>query len=506
MAELGDRPFPPGSFPVVVVGSGPGGLQLSYALHRLGIRHAIFSDDDAPGGMFRRWPHFQRLITATKPYAVAEPGSRYYQRYDWNSLIAEEPSHLALVREFMDGSSDYPARSEVQRSLESFTERAALPVRFGCRWVGIRKEGQDFVLETTDGEYRCEVAVFALGLTTPYLPEIPGIEAVPHYANIKPLGAYTDRRVFIAGKRNSAFELAEGLLPHARQLVLASPSPTRLALLASTTAAVRARYVQPFEDHALRGGAVFVLEAAIERIERNEAGYTAVLGLAADGAELRVEADEAIAATGFRAELGDLPALGVATFTHLRLPAQTPFWESATMEGVFFAGALMQGSLGLRKHGLASASASLHGFRYNARILARHLGESRFGLAPQRRALRQEEVVPLLLAEATRGPELWHQRSYLCRVVTLDPGAGIRDDGILPLLHFLESAGNDAVAVAVETNARGETYPAVYVRRAGAVTEHLLPSHPLLDFETAEHRAAMADAVSRVALGAAIEG
>ena len=51
------RPFPPGTYPVVVIGSGPGGLQASYALRRDGIAHALISDDPAPGGMFRRWPH-----------------------------------------------------------------------------------------------------------------------------------------------------------------------------------------------------------------------------------------------------------------------------------------------------------------------------------------------------------------------------------------------------------------------------------------------------------------
>jgi len=49
----------------VVVGSGPGGLQLSYALTRLGIDHAVLSDDPAPGGMFRRWPIFQRMLSRT---------------------------------------------------------------------------------------------------------------------------------------------------------------------------------------------------------------------------------------------------------------------------------------------------------------------------------------------------------------------------------------------------------------------------------------------------------
>ena len=56
-----------------------------------GIDHAVISADPSPGGMFRRWPHFQRLLSWTKPYAPVERGTRAYERYDWNSLLADEP-------------------------------------------------------------------------------------------------------------------------------------------------------------------------------------------------------------------------------------------------------------------------------------------------------------------------------------------------------------------------------------------------------------------------------
>ena len=79
MAQLTERPSPAGDYPVVVVGSGPGGLQASYFLRRLGIDHAVISADPAPGGMFRRFPFFQRLLSWTKPYAPVPHAARWYE-------------------------------------------------------------------------------------------------------------------------------------------------------------------------------------------------------------------------------------------------------------------------------------------------------------------------------------------------------------------------------------------------------------------------------------------
>ena len=114
--------FPPGEYPVLVIGSGPGGLQLSYGLRKLGVPHAVISQDEGAGGMFRRWPFFQRLLSWTKPYAPAEKDTREYQRYDWNSLIADEPELRSIQAEFLDGTSYFPSRPEMQASLEAFAD------------------------------------------------------------------------------------------------------------------------------------------------------------------------------------------------------------------------------------------------------------------------------------------------------------------------------------------------------------------------------------------------
>jgi hypothetical protein len=195
---------------------------------------------------------------------------------------------------------------------------------------------------------------------------------------------------------------------------------------------------------------------------------------------VELEVDEVVAATGFSAPLLDLPDLGVHTVADGRIPALTPFWESAPGSGVYFAGNATQGAPGLRKHGVGSSSAAVHGFRYNARVMARHLAETHLGLDVPRERVDRERLVPYLLEEAARAPELWAQKSYLAREVSLETGAS----DIVPLAHFLDAAGPDAVAVTVESNAQGEIYPAVYVRRQGSVSEHLLSPDLLHDFRT----------------------
>jgi thioredoxin reductase len=483
VAGLDGRPFPPGDYPVVIVGSGPGGLQTSYCLSRLGVDHAVLSSDDGPGGMFRRFPVFQRLLSATKPDAPEARGTRAYEWYDHNSLLADEAALQALMPSFMDRSFVTPARREMEAGLAAFAERAGVRVRYGCRWEATRPEGDGFVLATSEGEYRCRAAVFALGVTDPWKMAIPGIESVPHYGETERPETYEGKKVVIIGKRNSAFELASGLLQWARQVILVSPRPVQASVLALST--VSARYLQPLEDAGI-GGGTFVVDAAIESVERTASGYRVrAQGTTRPGA-IQIEADVAIAATGFRTPLVDLPDLGVETVAQGRIPAQTPFWESATVPGIYFAGNASQGAPGLRKHGVGASSPNVHGFRYNARVLARHIAETRFGVAVPRERVERADLVDFLLGEVTRGPELWAQKAYLARVVYEDGTTDVR-----PLADWLDRPGGPSVAATVEMNAEGAVYPVLYVAADGDVQEHPLEADHLHDYERDEYRRAV---------------
>jgi hypothetical protein len=189
-----------------------------------------------------------------------------------------------------------------------------------------------------------------------------------------------------------------------------------------------------------------------------------------------------IAATGFGTPLLDLGnQCGVRTVAQGRIPTMTPYWESDAGSGIYFAGNATQGAAGLRKHGVGAASPAVHGFRYNARVMARHLARTHLGISPRMERV-DGDLAEFLLAEATRAPELWTQKSYLARVVNAN-----RESEVLPLADWLDHPGPGSAAVAVEMNAEGEIYPAIYAEKDGEVRECLLHPSALNRFEGEEH-------------------
>jgi thioredoxin reductase len=489
--RVAEKPFPPGDYPVVVVGSGPGAIQFSHELDRLGIGHATLSADPSPGGMFRRLPLYQRLLSWTKPYALGDPEGRVGEWYDWNSIVSDDQALRSIMPGLMDGSSSFPSRANMEENLATFVARAKLRIRYNCPWQSTaRADDGRFVLSTPDGDYTCEIAVFAVGMAEPWKPQTPGLELVPHYVEAGPAESYAGKRVFIVGKQNSAFEIATAYLPWAKQLVLASPRPATLSVVEHSLAGVRARYVQPYEDAMLHNG-VFLLDVKIDRIERAGDGFRVRLSRTDDGRELTYEADAVIATTGFAVPMRDLPGLGVATFAQGKMPALTPLWESATVPGIYFAGTITQAAAGLKKHGIPANSGALHGYRYNARVLARHLARSRFDIDLPFPPLEPDAVALFLLEQLTLAPELWNQRSYLAQVASVSD-EGWRDEGIWPLADFVDAAGPDAVAVTLEPAPDASIYPAIYVRTSGVVEEHLLDPDALNDYRGSPHREQLA--------------
>ncbi|HYH93876.1 MAG TPA: hypothetical protein VD763_12000, partial [Candidatus Saccharimonadales bacterium] len=162
--------------------------------------------------------------------------------------------------------------------------------------------------------------------------------------------------------------------------------------------------------------------------------------------------------------------------------------------GIHFAGTIGQGAKGLMRHGIPSNSGAVHGARYNARILAQRIAAAHFGYVAPRPGVAAGDVVDLLARELAEAPELFHQRGYLARVLTMDPAAGLVDDGVQPLAHVLDSGRDDVIAATLEADGTGAIYPVVYVRRDGSLREHVLEPDPMLRYDGPAARRAIAAA------------
>ena len=70
----------------LVIGAGPGGLQLGYFLERAGHNYLIVEASDAPAEFFRTFPRHRRLISINKPHTGSDD-PEFNLRMDWNSLL-----------------------------------------------------------------------------------------------------------------------------------------------------------------------------------------------------------------------------------------------------------------------------------------------------------------------------------------------------------------------------------------------------------------------------------
>ena len=224
------------------------------ACARSAIRHAVLSADDAPGGMFRRFPVFERLITWTKPDAPFERGTREYEWFDHNSLLAEEPECRALVPA-VDGPH---VRRPVARGDGGGSRRlrgAGPAARSATAAAGSRRGARTTAscssppTASTGAARPCSRSASPSRGRRP----IPGVERPRTTSTRGDPERYQGRSVFIIGKRNSGFEVASGLLAWARadRACLAEAGRHRRRSAARRFARATS---QPLDEYA-RGGA-----------------------------------------------------------------------------------------------------------------------------------------------------------------------------------------------------------------------------------------------------------
>jgi thioredoxin reductase len=402
----------------LIIGAGPGGLQLSYFLQRAGADYLTLERDAAPGGFFRRYPRHRRLISLNKVNSPAQSPETAL-RWDWNSLLSDAPDLL-----FPRYSQEYfPAADDLVRYLADFQRVHGLNVRFGTQVDRVEKAGRGFVVHAGPQVFGAECLIIATGWGRPHGPGIPGIELATGYEDMPVEGeAFAGQRVLIIGKGNSAFETAQRLLAHTSFVHLASPHPVRLAWHSKHPGDVRGQYGALLDSYwfkTLHG----VLECQIDRIWREDGKFKAAITYTlADGEQALLEYDAVLRCTGF--------AMNTALFGAScrpqptedgRIPAIRPDFQSVNIDGLYFAGTLMQGRDRRR-----ASSAFIDGFRYNLRTMAALLLE-RYGQVPldcEQFPIGAGRLTEVMLERVNYSSALWTQFEYLADAFVIDEASG----------------------------------------------------------------------------------
>ncbi|SFC19211.1 NAD(P)-binding domain-containing protein [Streptomyces aidingensis] len=437
----------------LVVGGGPAGLQLGHLLQTAGHRYRILESGPTPGTFFRTYPRHRTLISINKVHTGTDD-PELNLRMDWNSLLSPDPD-LRFPRY---SRRYFPHADDLVRYLADFAETFKLDLALDTRAVRLRRDGDapDAGFTVTDQrgtEHRARRLIMATGLSRPHIPDIPGIETAESYATV-PVDPedFTDQRVLILGKGNSALETADNLVETAAVIHVAGPHAIRLAWNTHYVGHLRAVNNNFLDTYQLKSQNA-LLDGHVRSIARDEGGtYRVRFSFSrADEAVKELRYDRVIVCTGFRFDASPFdPGCRPELVIDDRFAALTPAYESVNVPGLYFAGTLMQ-----QRDFKKSTGGFIHGFRYAVRALTRILDERHHArpwpgrpLAATPRALADAVV-----ARVNRSSALWQQFGVLGDLLVPAPGGEFRHHEEMPVAYAPLSPvtrGRDHLTVTLE--------------------------------------------------------
>lgn len=409
----------------IILGAGPGGLQMGYFLQQKGRDYVILERNTVPGSFFTEQPRHRKLISINKKHNYFEE-EQFNLRHDWNSLLSDDPE----MRFTRYSDELFPHADEICRYFQDFSERFGLNIEYGKTAAHISRDADGrFHVRTEDGgEYRCDVLLSALGTAKPMVPDdIPGIElTTPYETHSIDLEMYRNKRVGILGQGNSAFETADHLSGHAATVHLLAKTPVRFAWDTHFVGDVRAVNNNLFDMYQLKSLHA-VLTPRITGIRQLPGGtletsheYDYPHANPPGTLKLTREYDHIIRCTGWKYSTDELYDEGVRpdTWKNGKYLSLTPEWESANVRDLFFIGGAM------RSNDAKASSGFIHGFRYNIRTL-HNLLEERYEGSPYPRTVLDpfdwNAFVDWMYHRFSVADAIFQMYGVLCDAVIVEP-------------------------------------------------------------------------------------
>ena len=252
-------------FDYVIVGAGPGGLQMARFLQEKNRSYIVLEKNSSVGSSFMTYPKHRKLISTNKIYA-GNTGREFHMRHDWNSLlhtVQDLDDVPPAPIQFQNYSTDYfPHADALVNYLKDFKSHYEINVRYNSEVLGLFQPEQEdddddtsanplfFVnvrtdtTTTTDSNWiRCNRVVWATG----YIPhnlfdkyEAPEGRIIKYAdLDINTLAQFTNKQVHIIGKGNSAMEVADSIMPYVATLDMFSRNIPKRAVETHYTGDIR---------------------------------------------------------------------------------------------------------------------------------------------------------------------------------------------------------------------------------------------------------------------------
>lgn len=176
---------------VIVIGAGAAGLAAAQALKQRRIAVRVI---EASGRVAEAWRH-------------RHPHLRLNTHRSLSSLPG-----MKLPR----SAGAFPDRDSLIRYLEAYAARFDLPINFGVRVEGLRRDGDRWLLQTSRGAEAASQVVVATGQNqVPRLPDWPGAAEfrgeILHSADFGPRERYRGKRILVVGAGNSGTDVLNHL-------------------------------------------------------------------------------------------------------------------------------------------------------------------------------------------------------------------------------------------------------------------------------------------------------
>jgi len=408
----------------IILGGGPAGVQLAYFLEKSNRDYLVLERGAHAGAFFDVYPRHRKLISINKRFTGSND-PEFNMRHDWNSLISDD--YGLLFRDYDE--QFFPSAENLVRYINDFVEKNGVKVQYDTTIAQIsREEGLYRLTDTNGADHFCRVLVIATGLAEAVRPPIDGIEFAECYSrvSVNP-DDFTNKRVLIIGKGNSAFETADHLVGNAALIHLASPESIDMAWKTHYVGHLRAVNNNFLDTYQLKSQNA-VLDADIRHIRRDGDMLKVSFEYAhAEGEIEEIAYDRIIYCAGFRFDRSLFSeTCEPQTTACKKYPAISWEYESVNLPNLYFAGTLTH-SLDYRK----ATSGFIHGFRYNCRALHRILAQKYHDSSwpSDRLAAEPAVLTDAVLGRVNRSSALWQQPGYMMDLFAMDGGGA---------LHFTE--------------------------------------------------------------------